>query len=92
MKTRKALAEIAVDQRRGWVLPSAGTRPFRYWAWAHFQKDPTWGKKTWTLWLDFDGEPDLSREQVEATVYFFVPEAPHELRGRYEITFTMHGV
>jgi hypothetical protein len=26
-----------------------------------------------------DGEPDLSRERVEATVYFVAPEAPHEV-------------
>ena len=79
MKTRKALAEIAIDRQKGWVLPTAGNRPFRYWAWAHFQKDPTWGKATWTLWIELNGQPDLSRESVEATVYFVAPGAPHEV-------------
>ena len=79
MKTRKALADIAVDRQRGWTLPTAGTRPFRYWAWAHFQKDPTWGKNVWTFWVELGGEPDISREQVEATVYFVAPTAPHEV-------------
>ena len=79
MITRKAIAEIAVDRQRGWVLPTAGTRPFRYWAWARFQKDPTRNKNTWTLWLDFDGQPDLSRELVTATVYFVAPDAPHDV-------------
>ena len=79
MKTRKALADISVDSQKGWILPTAGTQPFRYWAWANFQKDPTWGKKTWTLWVDLTGEPDLSRGHVEAIVFFVASGAPHEV-------------
>ena len=79
MKTRRTLADIEIDGQRGWVLPSAGTRPFRYWAWAHFATDPTWGQKTWTLWLDFDEQPDLAREKVTAVVYFVAPDAPHHV-------------
>jgi len=79
MATRKALAEIAIDQKRGWVLPGFGSKPFRYQGWVHFEKDPTWGKKTWTLIVVLAGPPDLSSDKVDATVWFLAPGAPHKL-------------
>jgi hypothetical protein len=79
MKPRKALAEIAVDRQRGWVLPGFGSKPHRYQGWVHFAKDPTWGQKTWTLLVALSGPPDLSADKVEATVWFLAPEAPHEV-------------
>ena len=75
----KALAEIAIDSQRGWVLPSFAGRPFWYQGWVHFEKDPTWGEKTWTLVVVLAGPPDLSADKVEATVFFIAPEAPHEV-------------
>ena len=77
MTTRKALAEIAVDSQRGWVLPRFGSLPFRYQAWAHFEKDPTWGSATWTLLVELADAPDPSSQKVEATVSFLSPTAPH---------------
>jgi hypothetical protein len=77
MTTRRALAEIAVDPQRGWVLPSFCGQPFRYQAWAHFEKDPTWGSATWTLLVELAGAPAPSVEKVEATVSFVAPGAPH---------------
>ena len=55
MKERQAIAEIAVDPKRGWVLPGFGAKKpdrFRYQAYAHFEKDETWGQRTWTLLVD----------------------------------------
>src|SRR5262245_53607229 len=77
MTTRRALAEIAVDPKRGWVLPRFGGQPFRYQAWAHFEKDPTWGSATWTLLVELAGAPSPSAERVEAIVSFVAPGAPH---------------
>ncbi len=77
MTTRRALAEIAVDPQRGWVLPRFGGQPFRYQAWAHFEKDPTWGSATWTLLVELAGAPAPSTDKVEATVSFVAPGAPH---------------
>ena len=79
MKTRKALAEIAIDRQRGWVLPGFASKPYRYQGWVHFEKDPTWGQKTWTLLVDLAGPPDLSSDTVEATVYFFSDQAPQDV-------------
>lgn len=79
MKERRALAEIAVDLNRGWVLPTFGSKPLRYWAHVHFKRDPTWGERTWTLLVDLDKEPDLSIGRFEATVYFMAPTAPQDL-------------
>ncbi len=82
MKQKKALAEIAVDPKRGWVLPMFGSKKpdrFRYQAYAHFEKDETWGQRTWTLLVDLAKMPDAGADSVEATVYFMVPEAPHHL-------------
>jgi hypothetical protein len=77
MTTRRALAEIAVDPERGWVLPRFGGQPFRYQAWAHFEKDPTWGSATWTLLVELADAPAPSTDKVEATVSFVAPGAPH---------------
>jgi hypothetical protein len=80
MKERRAIAEIAVDPQRGWVLPTFGSKkPFRYWAHVHFEKDPMWGQRTWTLLVDLEKAPDTKASQVEATVYFMAPNAPEEL-------------
>src|SRR5437867_6860804 len=80
MKERRALAEIAVDTERGWVLPTFGSnQPFRYWAHVHFEKDPTWGQRTWTLLVDLEKRPDASDKEIQATVYFMAPNAPEEL-------------
>src|SRR5688572_2783350 len=75
MTTRRALAEITVDPQRGWVLPRFGGQPFRYQAWAHFEKDPTWGSATWTLLVELAGAPPPSADKVEATVSFVAPGA-----------------
>jgi len=79
MAGRKAIAEIAIDHQRGWVLPGFGTKPFTYQGWSHFEKDPTWGEKTWTLLVELAGPPDLSCDTVEATVYLFSDQAPHDV-------------
>ena len=80
MKERKALAEIAIDSQRGWMLPTFGSKkPYRYWAHVHFEKDSTWGQRTWTLLVDLEKEPDVSVGRIEATVYFMAPNAPEEL-------------
>jgi hypothetical protein len=79
MAERKAIAEIAIDHQRGWVLPGFGSKPFTYQGWSHFEKDPTWGQKTWTLLVRLAGAPDLSADTFEATVWFFAKEAPHEV-------------
>ena len=79
MAERKAIAEIVIDHQRGWVLPGFGSKPFTYQGWSHFEKDPTWGQKTWTLLVRLDRAPDLSADTFEATVWFFAPEAPHEV-------------
>jgi len=77
MTTRKALAEIAVDPQRGWVLPRFGGRPLRYQAWVRFEKDPTWGSATWTLLVELAAPPAPSADKVDATVSFVAPTAPH---------------
>lgn len=79
MKERRALAEIAVDPKRGWVLPTFGSKPLRYWAHAHFEKDVTWGQQTWTLLVDLDKEPDINTGHFEAKVYFMAPKAPQHV-------------
>ena len=82
MKERRALAEIAIDPNRGWVLPRFGSKKtdrFRYQAYAHFEKDETWGQRSWTLLVDLEKMPDASAPSVEATVYFLVPAAPQHL-------------
>lgn len=80
MRKRKAIADIAIDAQRGWPLPSFGSKtPFRYWAHVHFEKDPTWGQRTWTLLVDLANTPDAEAGHVEATVYFMAPNAPEEL-------------
>jgi hypothetical protein len=80
MKERRAIADIAVDPQRGWGLPTFGSKkPFRYWAHVHFEKDPTWGQRTWTLLVDLDKEPEVSAGRVDAVVYFMAPNAPQEL-------------
>ena len=80
MTETKALAEIAIDSKRGWVLPTFGSKkPFRYWAHVHFEDDITWGERTWTLLVDLDREPDINAGSVNATVYFLAPNAPVEL-------------
>ncbi len=83
-KRKRAIAEIAIDPKRGWVLPGFGSaRPdkFRYQAYVHFEKDETWGKGigTWTLLVALSKKPDVNATSVEATVYFFTPEAPQYL-------------
>jgi hypothetical protein len=79
MTPRKALAEIAVDPQRGWVLPSFSGQPFRYQAWAHFEKDRTWGRATWTLLVELTHAPDPNSKKVEATVSFVALGAPHSV-------------
>jgi len=82
MNQKKALAEIAIDTRHGWVLPSFGSKKtdrFRFQASAHFEKDNTWGHRTWTLLVDLEKMPAPDAHSAEATVYFMVPEAPHYL-------------
>jgi hypothetical protein len=79
MNARKAIADISIDRQTGWMLPRFGNRPHHYQAWAHFEKDPTWSKSTWTLLVELAAEPNPSAEEVEATVYFLAPEAPHEV-------------
>jgi hypothetical protein len=94
MGQRKAIAEIAVDPSLGWVLPGFGGKKsdrFRYQAYAHFEKDKTWGQRTWTLLVDLAKMPDAGSHSVEATVYFMVPEAPQHLLdegARFEL---LHG-
>jgi hypothetical protein len=63
--------------QKGWVLPRLGGLPFRYQAWVHFEKDPTWGSATWTLLVELPAAPDPSADKVEATVSFVAPAAPH---------------
>jgi hypothetical protein len=79
MAKRTAIAEIAIDHKRGWVLPGFGSKPYTYQGWSHFEKDPTWGQKTWTLIVTLSSEPDISADTFEATVNFFSPDAPHEV-------------
>ena len=79
MDERKAIARIGLDPNRGWVLPTFGSKPLRYWAHVHFEKDPTWGQKTWTFLIDLDGPPDLTKDHFIATVHFLSPNAPHNL-------------
>ncbi|HEX5219719.1 MAG TPA: hypothetical protein VFZ59_09140 [Verrucomicrobiae bacterium] len=82
MKEIRAIAEIAVNTKQGWNLPTFGSKKpdqFRYWAHVHFEKDATWGQQTWTLILDLDKDPVSSASQLEATVYFMSPNAPHHL-------------
>jgi hypothetical protein len=82
MKQRKAIAEIFVDPKRGWVLPGFGSKKpdrFRYQAYVHFEKDESWGKQTWTLLVDLAAMPTQGAHSVEATIYFMVPEAPQHL-------------
>jgi len=80
MKKRRAVADIKVDRKRGWTLPSFGSKnPFRYWAHVHFEKDPTWGERTWTLLVELEKAPDTTAGHIEATVYFMAPSAPEEL-------------
>ena len=90
----RAIAEIAIDLKRGWVLPSGwGSKKFHYQAWVHFEKDETWGKEmgTWTLLVDLPEKPDANATSIEAIVYFLVPEAPQHLieeGARFEL---LHG-
>lgn len=77
MTRRKALAEIAIDPQRGWVLPRLSSRPLCYQAWVHFENDPTWGSATWTLVVELAAAPPPAADRVEATVSFLVPDAPH---------------
>lgn len=82
MKKHQAIAEIAVDPTKGWVLPSFGPKKpdlFRYQAHVHFEKDETWGQRTWTLLIDLPAMPDAAASSVEATVYFMSPDAPQRL-------------
>lgn len=82
MKQKRALADIAIDSKRGWVLPTFGSKKpnvFRYQAHVHFEKDDTWGQRTWTLLVDLDKMPDAGAQSAEATIYFMVPEAPQQL-------------
>jgi hypothetical protein len=82
MTKRKALAEIAIDPKRGWILPGFGTKKpdmIRFQAWVHFEKDEAWGKQTWTLLLDMPRMPEPTALSAEATVYFLADEAPHHL-------------
>jgi len=63
-------------------MPRAwGKKEFHYQAYVHFEKDETWGKEigTWTLLVDLEKMPDADARSVEATVYFFVPEASQHL-------------
>lgn len=88
MKERRAQAEIALDPSRGWILPTFGSKPLRYWAHVHFEKDETWGQRTWTLLVDLANEPDISAGSFEATVYFMAPNAPEHLlveRAKFEL-------
>jgi hypothetical protein len=62
--TRRALAEIAVDPKHGWMLPRFGKHPFRYHAWAHFENDPTRGSATWTLIVELIDAPDPSSPDI----------------------------
>jgi len=77
MTTRRAVAEIAVDRERGWVLPTFGGHALRYQAWARLEKDPTWGTRTWTLLVELTGTPAPGADRVEAMVSFLAPGAPH---------------
>lgn len=82
MKKRQGIAEIAVDPKRGRVLPEFGSRKpdrFRYQAHAHFEKDGTWGQRIWTLLVDLAKLPEADAHSVEATVYFTASDAPHHL-------------
>ena len=80
MKERRAVAEIVVNPSKGWTLPTFGSKkPFRYWAHVHFEKDPTWGERTWTLLVDLDKAPGPITGNVEATVYFMSPQGPEHL-------------
>lgn len=80
MKELRAIAKITVDPQAGWNLPTFGSKkPFRYWAHVHFEKDPTWGQRTWTLLVDLDKDPAAYNGPVTATVYFMAQEAPTEL-------------
>jgi hypothetical protein len=82
MNKRRAIAEIEVDPQKGWVLPTFGSENssrFRYWAHVHFEKDPAWGQRTWTLLLDLQEQPDSSAKSVEATIYFMAPNSPENL-------------
>ena len=80
MKERRAIAEIEVDADKGWNLPTFGSRkPTRYWAHVHFEKDPMWGKKTWTFIVDLGEKSCSSGVNVDATVFFMAPDAPHNL-------------
>ena len=80
MRKRKAIAEIKIGPQGVWPLPTFGSNmPFRYWAHVHFEKDPTWGQRTWTLLVDLEKAPDSTVGHVEATIYFMAPNAPEEL-------------
>ena len=80
MKKRRAVADITVDGKRGWTLPSFGSKkPFRHWAHVHFELDPTWGERTWTMIVDLEKAPDATAGHIEATVYFMASSAPEEL-------------
>jgi hypothetical protein len=94
MKQKKAIAEIAVDPKRGWVLPTFGSKKpdyFRYQAHARFEKDGTWGQRTWTLLVDLVKMPDAGVSSVEATVYFMNLEAPHQLLEKDAKFELLHG-
>jgi len=75
MKRREAIAEIAVDSTRGWVLPRFGNHPLTYQAWVRF-KDCSIPKGTWTLIVSLDEPPDLTNANIDAKVSFLASEAP----------------
>jgi hypothetical protein len=82
LKQRKAIAEIAIDPNRGWVLGGFGSKKpdrLRYQAYVHFERDETWGQRTWTLLVELAREPEAGASSAEATVYFMSPEAPQHL-------------
>lgn len=80
MNRRKAIAEIRIDPQKGWLLPTFGNkRPHRYWSHAHFEGDPTWETKIWTLIVDLDAPPDIRAGTVSATIYFMAEDAPQHL-------------
>src|SRR5580658_216528 len=79
MKKSRAAAEITVDAEKGWTLPTFDSKKpsrFRYWAHVHFERDPAWRHRTWTLLVDLDNEANVSAGQVEATVICKAASAP----------------
>ncbi|MGH7977375.1 MAG: hypothetical protein ACREC8_12040 [Limisphaerales bacterium] len=84
-----------IDPKRGWVLPGFGSKKpdrFRYQAYAHFEKDETWGQRTWTLLVDLAEMPSTDARSIEATVYFMSPEAPQHLLEEGAKFELLHGM